>query len=457
MAQLSIWDRLRGMLPDYSGVAEAMPENIGKDKIMDPLVNMGMSLATLPQRALGASAEAVTSGIYNPAPALETAMLPMGTGAIAGVPVKGAEAVFGAGILRPKGPRLLETAHATVSPAEYGRPSLPPKTHDLGTHSTIDPLGVADQYAYKQVPEGTVDFMSGLKFGDPGTAASRLKPFYADVKSALTYPTDAIKWNDPGNVTGYLQTAMENGFKAPRGLLEDMHNISGSSQMWQDQFIPMLQNKGYDSLWYPHMSDRGNKKYNTIMTFEPEQLVPKFSPEGVSLAAERGVKPFMRPGDATDWRMPEGILKRPKEYETLRPRAEENTQQWWGSEAPPSKIKSIFDENTKADAELAAKVKEGKAKQEELKQFKNQYDKGEISAKDYVYAKGKLYGSTDAEMAKDLEFFTKIENPEVKQLTKQINALHNKFYGKNNTMTTEEFANTYNELTKQKLKLISGT
>ncbi len=67
---------------------------------------MAGSVASLPQRAIEASAQDVQhlgEQGYEPqltGPALEAAMLPMGTGAIAGVPVRAGEAVVGAGPIR---------------------------------------------------------------------------------------------------------------------------------------------------------------------------------------------------------------------------------------------------------------------------------------------------------------------------------------------------------------------
>lgn len=58
------------------------------------------ALGLLAKRAFGASEMMRQTGVYNPAPMVEAAMLPMGTGAIAGVPVRGAETVLGAGPIR---------------------------------------------------------------------------------------------------------------------------------------------------------------------------------------------------------------------------------------------------------------------------------------------------------------------------------------------------------------------
>ena len=63
------------------------------------------SLGETAKRAFGTSEMMRTEGTYDPAPMVEAAMLPMGTGGIAGVPVKGAEAVLGAGFVGRKLPR----------------------------------------------------------------------------------------------------------------------------------------------------------------------------------------------------------------------------------------------------------------------------------------------------------------------------------------------------------------
>jgi hypothetical protein len=96
---------LGGLLNRYGGlignVGGAMPESYGANApIMDPLAKAVMSTATLPQRAMESSANMVRTGQYDPAPILEAAMLPMGTGAIAGPPMRAWEAVLGAGPIR---------------------------------------------------------------------------------------------------------------------------------------------------------------------------------------------------------------------------------------------------------------------------------------------------------------------------------------------------------------------
>jgi hypothetical protein len=100
----------------------------------------------------------------------------------------------------------------------------------------------------------------------------------------------------------------------------------------------MLQDKGYDSLFYPHVTDYGGRpKYNTFMTFDPKQTIPRFSPEGMQAAAERGVQNPMPKdlaydeGGPKNWSLPRGILKKITDPEPAGPvwdRVAERQQQW---------------------------------------------------------------------------------------------------------------------------------
>jgi hypothetical protein len=75
--------------------AETAQQPSGLDALLRGAYN---SLGLLAQQAFGASEEMRRGGAYNPAPAVEAAMLPMGTGAIVGAPVRGAETVLGTGV-----------------------------------------------------------------------------------------------------------------------------------------------------------------------------------------------------------------------------------------------------------------------------------------------------------------------------------------------------------------------
>jgi hypothetical protein len=94
---------------DYSGVGAAMPESYGANvPIRDPLANAVMSaasLATLPKRAIDASAaDLTTMGSGQPmqsiGPAVETALSTMGGGGLGGAEMKAGETALGAGPIR---------------------------------------------------------------------------------------------------------------------------------------------------------------------------------------------------------------------------------------------------------------------------------------------------------------------------------------------------------------------
>jgi hypothetical protein len=83
--------------PQYDQATEQaamMPETFANPMVKGAIEGM----ATLPRRAIENSQYSLDSGNYDPGPTLEAAMLPMGTGAIAGVPLKAGEEALGAGI-----------------------------------------------------------------------------------------------------------------------------------------------------------------------------------------------------------------------------------------------------------------------------------------------------------------------------------------------------------------------
>jgi hypothetical protein len=138
---------------DYSGVGAAMPEAYGANApIMDPLARTAASLpgavsalATLPQRAFEASEARRAGGEYDAAPIVEAALLPMGTGAIAGAPVRAGETVLGSGAVRG------------TPEVELANPRLRTKAEAL--------KGKYPQYAEAYPPVGPPELMS--KLADP--------------------------------------------------------------------------------------------------------------------------------------------------------------------------------------------------------------------------------------------------------------------------------------------------
>lgn len=122
--------------------------------------NSMQSLATLPQRAIQNSQFSLDTGNYDPGPTLEAATLPMGTGAVAGVPVKGAEAVLGAGPIR----------------AYHGSP------HDFDAFDTSK-IGTG---------EGAQSYGHGLYFADNESVAKS----YRDALSPDPVTVDYLRHND---------------------------------------------------------------------------------------------------------------------------------------------------------------------------------------------------------------------------------------------------------------------
>jgi hypothetical protein len=286
--------------------ASKSPEEAQAD-VRGAAYDVGHSLATIPQRAFGASETMRTEGTYNPAPIVDAAMLPMG-----GPAAKSGEMVLSAGARKTPVP-LIGGYHGTGSPVDYAQFKAPPLEHDLWVHGVVDP-SVANQYSYVKAPPGTVDKVSGEIFGAPGVPEARTIPTVMDARSALRIPFDAGKWNEAGNVIEPLAKKIAGGFEAPRGILSDLENISGSNKTWREQLTPMLKEKGYDSILYPHHTNYGDKKYNTFGLFDAEQMTPRWSPGGRVLEAERGVYEPMKSAEAP-WRLPKGILKPIEEAE----------------------------------------------------------------------------------------------------------------------------------------------
>ncbi|WP_445222468.1 DUF7178 family protein [Bradyrhizobium sp. Pa8] len=115
------------------------------------LLDTAGSLGTLPIRLREAMDRYGQTGEYDPAPVVEAASLPMGTGAIAGVPMRAGEAVLGAGAIRPLSevPQAIakgDTRVATRFPTGVKSPENPLRQHlSIGTEEMrMDP----EQFAH---------------------------------------------------------------------------------------------------------------------------------------------------------------------------------------------------------------------------------------------------------------------------------------------------------------------
>ena len=78
----------------------AKPEAEAQADVRNVMGGLATQLGTLPERAIGASQTALDTGVYNPAPAVETALTMMGGSAVPRVPVKAGEVAVGSGPIR---------------------------------------------------------------------------------------------------------------------------------------------------------------------------------------------------------------------------------------------------------------------------------------------------------------------------------------------------------------------
>jgi len=165
---------------------------------------------------------------------------------------------------------------------------IDPKFADLGTHMAVDPA-VANLHAFMvrdSIP------MSQLN--------PRVSPVVADVNNAFKFPTDPQNWNDPTSVTLALYNSAKRGAHIPKGLLGDIERIEAQPGGWNKNFIPAMQERGFDAIHYPHqvMGPLGSRygrepapgNYSSFMLFDDKQMLPRFSEEGQALIKERGIK-----------------------------------------------------------------------------------------------------------------------------------------------------------------------
>jgi hypothetical protein len=113
-------------------------------------------LATLPKRLYGASEQMRTEGSYNPGPAIEAALLPMGTGAVAGVKAAPGEAVLGAGLTRKvKGAPTAEAPGEILKPADVpisgaNIPGTAGGNENIAARYVTNPIRLANPGVYKR-------------------------------------------------------------------------------------------------------------------------------------------------------------------------------------------------------------------------------------------------------------------------------------------------------------------
>jgi hypothetical protein len=168
--------------------AETAQQPSGMSDLVGGLYNYFGGLA---KRAIGNSQTALDTGNYNPAPVVEAAMLPMGTGAIAGVPVKGAETVLGSGPIR--------AYHG--SPHDFDRFDL----SKIGTGEGAQAYGHGLYFAenegvaksYRDALAGNVPLVGGktADISNPEHVAATFLSQYKTPAAAIKELDDTLSWS----------------------------------------------------------------------------------------------------------------------------------------------------------------------------------------------------------------------------------------------------------------------
>lgn len=187
--------------------------------ILDKLVAAGIkTAATLPQRAIQNSQFSMDTGNYDPATTVEAATLPLGTGAIAGVPVRAGEVALGSGALRrlenhPAHVEALQDAYH----AEYG-----PDQGEAAYQAYLAAHGPADGTYSKPIftPGGSRIVNAGVN-SSPNTAVQTVADphrmmfpgVYGNPREIATEAAARVGEEDP---------AMKQLFGVTRGDLRDM-------------------------------------------------------------------------------------------------------------------------------------------------------------------------------------------------------------------------------------------
>jgi hypothetical protein len=213
-------------------------------------------------------------------------------------------------------PRLRGGYHATSSPENFS--TFIKSERDMGTHISTDP-NVARGYAMGDYSPNKFKRDWEVSKGDINASGPRTIPVVADIRNPLKYPGDPVNWQKPSNVLRTLESNATLGTANEASqygkLMTDLEKVSGKPGDWEGNFYNYLKDRKHDAVQYPHIT--GSVKptgFNSFMALDPEQVVPKFSPEGQALIKERGViKPSVtlnwNPMDQAFWDMKHGLLK----------------------------------------------------------------------------------------------------------------------------------------------------
>jgi len=195
-----------------------------------------------------------------------------------GLPIKTPGVSLASGLTRP--PKMTGGYHATAYPEEFSK--FKNMGMDVGTSITTSP-NVAVQHS--------LHYPSTFPSPD-AIAGPRTMPVVADIQKPFKYPRDPMDWTEPELVINPIRAGVEMGFPFPKGVLSGMESAAKQTGGLKENLIPMMKEKGYDSIKFPH--DPGDprvaqRRFNSYMAFDPKQVTPRFSPEGQALIKERGI------------------------------------------------------------------------------------------------------------------------------------------------------------------------
>ena len=280
----------RFFYPNLSGqvpLDTPAPPEFGRERPKSWAVDAIKGMLSLPERAVGAVSDYTNTGTYNPVPILEAATLPLGTGAIAGVPLKAGEAALGAGILRKKPePPLTPGLHGISSQRmdyQFGK-----STRDAGTHITQDPNMSTIYAMYDRTLPDTWGMLQSVPHG-------RTMPVVADIKKPKEFGFAVRNWTDP--------ELLEHVARNERNIPYRQEILSSLSKPGPvaENFMDVFRNKGFDALSYRHPDTRFPEGISdSFMVFDPNKVIPKFSEQAQELIKSRGIaKP--RADVSLDW------------------------------------------------------------------------------------------------------------------------------------------------------------
>lgn len=211
-------------LPDILDAAAMSPETY-----VNPLVrNVIGSLATLPHRAIQSAANYRQTGNYDPGPILEAATLPLGTGAIAGVPMRAGETALGAGLIRGSTPevRAGEDAMAAIERAISGsNTSIKPEASSSGEDAMAAiERAMSGTPASSDLQSRIIDAVkasggTGVRISDVVAKLPDvpLKDIHAEMKNLQRNERAVLSnWDDPKTTTAAMKNAAINIGGDPR-------------------------------------------------------------------------------------------------------------------------------------------------------------------------------------------------------------------------------------------------